>query len=564
MSKKTRTIDARSGVAAIFLVGIAACASEEIEPTDAQRAAEVEQQDSIAAPTGDGVANQSDSDVMASSNSLQADFNGDGYADLAIGVPGEDLGSSLQNAGAVNVLYGTREGLSADDDQLWTQDSSGVSGSADPNDNFGWSLAAGDFDGDGYADLAISAPFDSVGSADHAGAVHILYGSRDGLRAADNQRLHQDTSGMRDKAENDDLFGLSLTSGDFDGDGYFDLAIGVPYENLDDRSDAGAVHVVYGSSDGLTTKDSDFWHQDVSGIDGSSDPGDLFGLALAAGDFDGDEMHELAIGVPLENLDDITNAGVVQVLAGSHSGLTSAGDQTWHQDSSGIEGTAEHYDQFGLALTTGDFDGDGYADLIVGVPYDDVRSVEDAGAVHAIYGSSDGLDSSGDQYLHQDTSGIEGTAETFDLFGIVLAAGDFDDDGRDDLAIGVPAEDVEGATSATNAGVVNVLLGSSSGIKTSGDLLLSQDSSGIRGSSESFDLFGSSLTVGDFNGDDHADLGIGVPLEDVGSNIDAGAVNVIYSSSSGLRSSNDQLWHQDVSGVEGEAEPGDRFGTSVR
>ena len=100
---------------------------------------------------------------------LPSDFNGDAYTDLAVGVPSEDVGHKEQ-AGAVNVLYGSQFGLTAAGDQHWTQDTPGVLGTAEggpghdenPYDRFGAALASGDFDRDGYADLAIGVPEDRV------------------------------------------------------------------------------------------------------------------------------------------------------------------------------------------------------------------------------------------------------------------------------------------------------------------------------------------------------------------------------------------------------------------
>ena len=91
------------------------------------------------------------------------DFNGDGFADLAIGVPGESVGS-VTGAGAVNVIYGSSIGLTATGNQFWTQDKLGIGNSAEPFDRFGDSLAWGDFNGDGFSDLAIGVPYEDVGS----------------------------------------------------------------------------------------------------------------------------------------------------------------------------------------------------------------------------------------------------------------------------------------------------------------------------------------------------------------------------------------------------------------
>ncbi|KIG15359.1 putative integrin-like protein [Enhygromyxa salina] len=496
---------------------------------------------------------------------MQADFNGDGYADLAIGVPGEGLGSSLPSAGAVNVIYGSSDGLDADGNQLWTQDTPGVEGIAEANDNFGTTLAAGDFNDDGYADLAIGVPHEGIGDTYRAGAVNVLYGSPSGLKPLGSQLWSQNISGIADHAEFNDKFGASLTTGDFDDDGYVDLAIGVPYEDINGRVDAGAVHVIYGSSSGLAAANDQFWHQGVPGVTGTLESDDRFGSALAAGDFDDDGKSDLAVGVPLEDISEIVDAGLVHVLYGTNSGLGVTGDQTWHQNSNGIQGVAEAFDEFGAALAVGDFDDDGRDDLAVGVPYDDVDSAQDAGAVNVIFGGANGLDSANDQLLNQAVAGIEGVAESFDQFGMTLASGDFDGDGHGDLAIGVPGEDLsDESTIILDAGAVNVVYGANSGVSTKDNRLFSLDTSGIGGAAAKFDGFGSALTTGDFDGDERVDLAIGVPYEDVEGEADAGAVHVIYGSGSGLKAKGDQVWHQDSPGIEGVADQHDHFGATVR
>ena len=277
------------------------------------------------------------------------DFNGDGFGDLAIGVPGEDIGD-VTDAGAVNVLYGSAAGLTAGGDQLWHQDEVGIRGVAEASDQFGFALDCGDFNGDGHDDLAIGVPGEDIGDITDAGAVNVLYGSGAGLTAGGDQLWHQARVGIRGGAEDGDMFSDSVAGGDFDGDGFDDLAIGVPGEDIGDITDAGAVNVLYGSGAGLTAGGDELWHQAMAEIRGGAEDGDLFGDSVASGDFDGDGFDDLAIGVPGEDIGDITDGGAVNVLYGSGAWLTATGDQLWHQDRVGVQGMAEAGDQLGFSL----------------------------------------------------------------------------------------------------------------------------------------------------------------------------------------------------------------------
>jgi hypothetical protein len=464
-------------------------------------------------------------------NSLAAgDFNGDGKDDLAIGVPREDVPGAT-NAGAANVMYGSNTGLTSTGDQIWHQDSAGIEGVAQTSDGFGTSLAVGDFNGDGKDDLAIGVSGEDLPGVTNAGAVNVMYGSNTGLTSTGDQIWHQDSAGIEGVAQASDGFGNSIAVGDFNGDGKDDLAIGGSGEDVGAIVNAGAVNVMYGSNTGLTSTGDQIWHQDSAGIEGVAQTSDGFGTSLAVGDFNGDGKDDLAIGVSGEDLPGVTNAGAVNVMYGSNTGLTSTGDQIWHQDSAGIEGVAQASDGFGNSIAVGDFNGDGKDDLAIGGSGEDVGAIVNAGAVNVMYGSNTGLTSTGDQIWHQDSAGIEGVAQTSDGFGTSLAVGDFNGDGKDDLAIGVSGEDVPGAT---NAGAVNVMYGSNTGLTSIGDQIWHQDSAGIEGVAQAYDAFGSHLKAGDFNNDGFADLAIGVPGEDVGGVINAGTVNILYGSAIGL------------------------------
>jgi hypothetical protein len=524
--------------------------------------------------------------ASSSSNKVYGDFNGDGFDDLAIGVPFESVGS-IQYAGGVEVIYGSSGGLSATSpraDQFWTQDSTNIEDSAEAEvnerlgDNFGRSLASGDFNGDGRDDLAIGVPGEDVGSISDAGGVEVIYGSSDGLSATSaraDQFWTQDSADINDHADDSDEFGWSLASGDFNNDGRDDLAIGVQGESVGSIQAAGGVEVIYGSSGGLsatTPRADQFWTQDSTDINDQAEDTDEFGSAIASGDFNGDGKDDLAIGIRFEGVGSIDGAGAVEVIYGSSGGLsatTPRADQFWTQDSTDINDQAEFVDFFGSSLTSGDFNGDGKDDLAIGVPYEDVGSISDAGAVEVIYGSSGGLSATSplaDQFWTQDSADIDNIAEDGDHFGWSLASGDFNGDGRVDLAVGVESEDVG---SISGAGAVEVIYSSSGGLSATSaraDQFWTQDSTDINDQAEFPDLFGSSLASGDFNGDGRDDLAIGVPQESVGSIGSAGGVEVIYGSSGGLSATSpraDQFWTQDTTDINDHADPGDFFGDSL-
>jgi len=298
----------------------------------------------------------------ASSGPAYGDFNGDGKDDLALGVPGEAVGTgdSITFAGAVNVLYGSSTGLQASgtggpNDQFWTQDSAGLLDSAEANDNFGSSLATGDFNNDGRDDLGVGVPFENIGSIQDAGAASVLYGSSTGLQSGNDQFWNQDSSSVQDTAEAFDNFANALAGGDFNNDGRDDLAIGVQAEDLGGIEAVGAVNVLYGSSTGLQASgtggpDDQFWNQDSTGVLDTAEANDQFGFALGAADFNGDDRDDLAVGIPSEAIGTIFGAGAANVLYGSATGLQTSNDQFWNQDSSGVLGSADDSDNFGWAL----------------------------------------------------------------------------------------------------------------------------------------------------------------------------------------------------------------------
>jgi FG-GAP repeat protein len=350
------------------------------------------------------------------------DLNDDGAADLAVGVPGEDLDTPA-DAGAAIVLYGVpATGLTATDAQLWTQDSPGVPGASELQDAFGVSLATGDVDGDGIADLAVGAPQESLGAVADAGAVNLLFGSAAGLTGAGSQLLTQDSPGVPGTAEPFDQLGFSVALGDANHDGFADLAAGVMVEDVGTVLDAGAVQVLYGSVAGLTSAGAQLWTEDSPGVPDQAEIDDNLGFSVALSDNDGDGDADLAAGAIGEPVGNAGAAGAVAVLAGSPAGLTAAGSRLLTQDSPGVPGSAEIGDRLGFKLAVGDFDGDGRADDAAGAWTEGVGPNAQAGAVNVLYGSAAGLTGAGSQVFTQDSPGVPGTAEHDDLFGGALAA----------------------------------------------------------------------------------------------------------------------------------------------
>ena len=561
----------------------------------------------------------------SSSGIAKGDFNGDGFADLAVGVPGEDTPASEPDAGAVIVIYGFGSGLTATTagipaSQFWSQNAAGVAGISEAGDGFGSALAAGDFNDDGFSDLAVGAPFDDNEFANRSGKVIVIYGSPNGLTATDSTVPSSQSFDVLDFdplfALFNEEFGLALAWGDFDGDGVGDLAIGSPGFGQASLSSVGAVFVLFGSPNGgLSAARGQFWDQASVGVPGTNRPGDSFGAALAGGDFNGDDVTDLAIGIPGKNVPGtstqgggtIQNAGAVLVLFGSANvGLTSTGNRLFDETILSLVSTqfagllAQAGHRFGNALAAGDFDGDGRDDLAMSAASRNIGQLAQAGGVWVKFGP---LPIGGQQQFWDQSRIFPGSTtinerdgdgtptEAGDFFGAALAAGDFNADGRDDLAIGAPFEDVLVQRTATSfetvadAGAVNVIYGSTTGLSLTGRApqFWNQQSINIEDDAEAGDRFGASLTAWNFgrNGTRQlcnpithrcdtfsvpiADLAIGVPRENVGTIVDAGAVNVIYGSVSfdGLTFSNDQLWTQDSPGVPGGPEAGDHFGEAL-
>ena len=409
------------------------------------------------------------------------DLDGDGYDDLVLAEPGVDK---------VWVLYGPLKGDTLD--LLWL---SGrytlIYGPSD--DSVGYSFTAGDFDGDGWLDLAVA--------RDRRGpyAVYIIFGPMGERREVDLSHPHdQRVVDFRNFPWSSDA-GHVLAAGDLNGDGYDDLVIGAPRASVNYFTNNGEIFIAWGRERWDSTIIVDAWHG-VSPAFGGDDS-QLLGSGLAVGDFNGDGMEDLAIGWPGYSL--VPNAGGVLVLPGADTQWFDTLNLLWEWwPGSKLLVGDQAYAQFGKTLAAGDFNGDGYDDLAVAAPR--YRWGEpNSGAVYIVYGP----------FPETLRTGEDGgfTLITWSwqnaFMGRSLAFGDLDGDGRDELVVAAPLLNWEGRGFAGAAWVLRYPL------PDTVDLVKPLFRTPFLVGGDEYKL-GEGIAVGDFDADDEAELALGAPWAD--------------------------------------------------
>lgn len=395
------------------------------------------------------------------------DFDGDGFEDLVVGA---------SNGSYIAITYGTGAILSS---TTVSTDTAVVITGASSSDFFGVNLASGDVNGDGYDDILVGATTSSS-----AGAVYLIYGKATPLTSG---AVESDSANIKFTGTSENLGVVALD--DLNGDGFADLVIGARLNSTSSES-AGAVYILYGRSSTFTTGSM----ASVASFQFTGEAAaDKFGSSLAVGDLNGDGLAEVVAGAP-NNDDAGIDAGAVYIVYGSTtllSGSASIGasaSKLTGEVAGDLAGKAG-----GLAISAQSIDGDSYNDLLVGATQNDDGAIN-AGAVYIVPGSAASystLTSLGSSSFHEIINGVSGSG-----MPASLATGDFNQDGLGDLVIGAPYI-------SSGTGTVYVIPGSAS----QADLNLTNATEFV--GSSAGDTFGTTVAVGDLNGDHFPELLMG-------------------------------------------------------
>ncbi|AUB38875.1 Ca2+-binding protein, RTX toxin-related [Nostoc flagelliforme CCNUN1] len=386
-------------------------------------------------------------DKLGISVSSGKDINGDGFDDLIIGAL-DASPNGKYNAGESYVVFGKSSSFGASFDLLSLNGSNGfVINGIDAGDKSGSSLSnAGDINGDGIDDLIIGARGASPNGNLRAGESYVVFGSSSGFGASLNLSDLNGSNGFVINGINEgDYSGVFVSNaGDINGDGIDDLIIGANGASPNGKYRAGGSYVVFGKTSGFGSV------LNLSSLDGSNgfvingiNEFDFSGNSVSnAGDINGDGIDDLIIGASGASLNGQRQAGKSYVVFGSNSGFGASFNLLSLDGSNGfVFNGIDAYDNSGSSISSaGDFNGDGFDDLIIGASGASPNGKYRAGESYVVFGSSSGF---GAVINPSDLNGSNGFVingiDADDFSGSsISSAGDINGDGFDDLSIGAP------------------------------------------------------------------------------------------------------------------------------
>ncbi|SFE13129.1 integrin alpha [Nitrosomonas sp. Nm166] len=396
-------------------------------------------------------------DALGYSISSAGDVNGDGFADVIIGARGAN--SSYVVFGKSAGFDGTLNLSSLDGGNGFRLDGAAGDFSARSVSS------AGDVNGDGFDDVIVGAP-NAEPNGRSSGTSYVVFGKASGFDATLDLSSLDGSNGFRlNGVAAYDQSGSSVSSaGDVNGDGFDDVIVGAPYADpYGVRS--GSSYVLFGKASGFDAA------LDLSSLDGSNgfrlggeEASNYSGYSVSnAGDVNGDGFDDMIIGARGADPNDNIDAGSSYVVFGKASGFDAALDLSSLDGSNGfrLDGAAE-YDYSGRSVSNaGDFNGDGFGDLIIGSLGDGFSS-DYSGVSYVVYGKASGFDAALDLSSLDGSNGfrLDGAAQNDGAGSSVSTAGDVNGDGFDDLIVGARYADSQGEYS--DSGSSYVLFGRSS------------------------------------------------------------------------------------------------------